>query len=84
MTEAVLPSTRTGSIFIVSSLAFFFLASYATLFSAFLPPPGNLVRSTPLQRTHSSRCLDLRSDVEFCYRFLTCWREIHITSTSPF
>ncbi|EIM89886.1 uncharacterized protein STEHIDRAFT_51627 [Stereum hirsutum FP-91666 SS1] len=52
MTEVVLPSTRTGSIFIVSSLAFFFLASYATLFSAFLPPPGNFVLDLLARDTH--------------------------------
>ncbi|KAH9934805.1 uncharacterized protein B0H18DRAFT_1114657 [Fomitopsis serialis] len=57
-TEASVPSVRTGYCIVISSILFFALGSYATLFSAFYPHTGipvsarsNTAPLRPLERT---------------------------------
>jgi hypothetical protein len=58
----ILPSTKDGYKIIAISFIFFALAGYATLFSAFLPLTGNIVRDSTGQR------LDLKCLCRFWIR----------------
>ena len=53
-----LPSINTGHTIVVLSVLFFLIIGYVTLFSAFIPPPPNLVRDPDitLSRCRPSDC----------------------------
>lgn len=51
-TEASVPSVRTGYCIVISSILFFILGSYATLFSAFYPHTGVPILDVLARDTH--------------------------------